>query len=84
MAFSCCAIGCANRQGKPNVKFYTFPKNPERKNRWIAAVRRKNWAPSRFSRICSEHFRNDLRFRNEVTFIKGCMLGIMKANNPNH
>uniref|UniRef100_A0A8C6SIP4 THAP-type domain-containing protein n=1 Tax=Neogobius melanostomus TaxID=47308 RepID=A0A8C6SIP4_9GOBI len=41
MVIACCAVGCVNRQGcKPNVSFYHIP----------------DWQPSKYSRICSEHF----------------------------
>ena len=53
--YSCCAIGCTNHQGEPDFRFYTFPKNAEQRNKWIAAVRRKNWEPGRWTKICSEY-----------------------------
>jgi len=56
MVISCCAVGCANRQGKANTSFYRIPFDGERRHRWIAAIRRKDWQPSKYSRICSEHF----------------------------
>ena len=60
MVVSCCAFGCKNRFGKNNGKslgFYRFPSMPEaRRKRWIAAVKRKNWSPSKFTRICGDHF----------------------------
>ena len=58
MVISCCSIGCTNRQGKGRVKFFRFPANQSRKNQWIAAIKRKNWTPSEYSRICSAHFIN--------------------------
>ena len=36
--------------------FYHFPKDPERRKRWIIAVNRKDWTPTDNSWICSEHF----------------------------
>uniref|UniRef100_A0A8C1LVD3 THAP-type domain-containing protein n=3 Tax=Cyprinus carpio TaxID=7962 RepID=A0A8C1LVD3_CYPCA len=56
MVISCCAVGCANRQGKANISFYRIPFDGERRQRWVAAISRKNWQPSKYSRICSEHF----------------------------
>lgn len=62
MPKSCCAVGCTNRalpDSAGRVKFYKFPsaqKAPERRRRWIGAVRRQNWEPNDSSRICSAHF----------------------------
>ena len=38
------------------VSFYRFPADPERRKKWIAAVRRKNWTPGKNSWLCSAHF----------------------------
>uniref|UniRef100_A0A8C9ZGZ3 THAP domain-containing protein 1 n=1 Tax=Sander lucioperca TaxID=283035 RepID=A0A8C9ZGZ3_SANLU len=56
MVISCCAVGCANRQGKANTSFYWIPFDVERRQRWVAAISRKDWQPSKYSRICSHHF----------------------------
>ncbi|XP_068086367.1 THAP domain-containing protein 1-like [Anabrus simplex] len=64
MAISCCAYGCSNRMkkksdesGSTTVHFHRFPfKRPEILKKWTAAVRRKNWEPTRYSYLCSEHF----------------------------
>ncbi len=54
----CVAIGCTS-QSKPGsgVSFYRFPhKKPDLLEKWISAIRRKNWLPTQHSCICSEHF----------------------------
>ncbi|XP_051803372.1 uncharacterized protein LOC127533698 [Acanthochromis polyacanthus] len=57
MVIACCAVGCTNRQGcKQNLSFYRIPLDKDRRRRWIATINRKNWQPSKYSRICSEHF----------------------------
>ena len=58
MVISCCAVGCSNRYGgKPGLGFFRFPLYPiQRRRNWIAAVRRKDWDPGRYARICGEHF----------------------------
>ena len=54
---SCCAVGCTNRAKKGSgLCFYRFPTDVERRRKWIAAVKRKNWHPSVHSWICSAHF----------------------------
>ena len=69
MPTSCCVVGCTNGHCKDApYRFYRFPKDSSRKQRWIAAVRRVNidgsaWQPSAGDRVCSLHFvsgeRND-------------------------
>ena len=57
MVKSCCAVGCSNRASKGSgISFYRFPSDPERRSKWIAAVKRENWEPSEHSWICSAHF----------------------------
>nr|XP_055046211.1 THAP domain-containing protein 1-like [Misgurnus anguillicaudatus] len=67
MPDSCCSVGCTNRRGnKPGLCFYRIPsekENPERRRLWICAIKRafvtaegKEWQPSKYTRLCSEHF----------------------------
>ena len=67
MVKSCCAIGGSYRfvksseGGKP---LYRFPADPERKKRWVIAVKRsdlqsrlgKLWEPGQYDYLCSKHF----------------------------
>ena len=52
----CVAVGCSNRKNRERVSFYRFPTENERRQRWIAAVKRDNWLPTEHSRLCSQHF----------------------------
>ena len=57
MPVSCCAVNCTNRFAKGSlVKFFVFPADPERRKRWIVAVSRDKWLPSKYDRLCSAHF----------------------------
>ena len=60
MVHSCCAYGCRNRMGEQKgLGFFRFPSRPEEKERrqkWITAMRRNNWKPTKYSRICGNHF----------------------------
>ena len=57
MVKSCCAVGCTSRFSKGSgISFYRFPTEPKRRERWIAAVNRKDWAPTNYMWICSQHF----------------------------
>ena len=38
------------------MSFYRFPVNSERRAKWISAINRKNWKPSEYSWLCSDHF----------------------------
>ncbi|KAI8513548.1 hypothetical protein Bbelb_078720 [Branchiostoma belcheri] len=57
----CCVPGCKNRQGTDTVKrsYYKFPQgeaNRHLRRLWEASVRRADWVPSNYDRICSDHF----------------------------
>ena len=60
----CSAVECSNsrlRDSSRGIKFYRFPKDTIRRNRWITLVNRKEpsgslWNPDTYSRLCSEHF----------------------------
>lgn len=57
MGKCCCAVGCSNRFYKGcGLHFYRFPVDSCRRNRWAAAVNRKNWRPTEYTWICSTHF----------------------------
>ena len=54
---SCCAIGCRNRYSNgSSLSFYRFPVDLDRRCKWIAAIKRKNWEPNQHSFLCSDHF----------------------------
>ncbi len=38
------------------VNFYRFPEDRERRLRWIAAVGRKDWMPTKYTWLCSDQF----------------------------
>ncbi|CAN7939570.1 unnamed protein product [Ixodes hexagonus] len=53
----CCAVGCHNNRGaNEDVTFHVFPRDLQRRARWIATVRRAHWVPTKASRLCSVHF----------------------------
>nr|XP_033772599.1 THAP domain-containing protein 1 [Geotrypetes seraphini] len=75
MVQSCSVYGCKNRydKGKP-VSFHKFPlTRPGLCEKWEAAVRRKNFKPSKYSSICSEHFTPDC-------FKRACNNKLLKEN----
>ncbi|KAJ8261920.1 hypothetical protein GJAV_G00159990 [Gymnothorax javanicus] len=57
MPTMCVASGCHQKSKRGSyVKFYSFPRDPVRRNRWISAVRRAGWTPASHSKLCSMHF----------------------------
>ena len=62
----CCAANCSNVfTNGSEVKFYRFPLDPEQKAKWIAAINRKDWYPTEYSWICSEHFVSGEKSNNQ-------------------
>ncbi|XP_032385960.1 uncharacterized protein LOC116698250 isoform X2 [Etheostoma spectabile] len=60
MVHTCVVAGCRNRRTPgTTLSFYRFPRDPDRKQRWIAAVNREGWVPNDGSRLCSTHFLSD-------------------------
>ncbi|KAF7709366.1 uncharacterized protein LOC124383076 [Silurus meridionalis] len=65
MVHTCVVAGCRNRSTPGTaLSFYRFPRDPERKQRWIAAVNRKGWVPNEGSRLCSNHFISGKQVKN--------------------
>lgn len=66
MPKSCVAVNCTNhnlKNGKngQKVSFHVFPKDKDRRRKWINAVGRMNedrsrWSPSKHAVLCGEHF----------------------------
>nr|XP_019956310.1 PREDICTED: uncharacterized protein LOC109638005 isoform X3 [Paralichthys olivaceus] len=60
MVHTCVVTGCRNRRTPgTGLSFYRFPRDPDRKQRWIEAVNREGWVPNDGSRLCSTHFISD-------------------------
>ncbi|XP_041662422.1 uncharacterized protein LOC121522289 [Cheilinus undulatus] len=65
MVHTCVVAGCRNRRTPgTTLSFYRFPRDPERKQRWIAAVNRQGWVPNDGSRLCSTHFISGKQVKN--------------------
>ena len=67
MPKNCCAVGCSNVYTKGSgIQFYHFPTDAERGSKWIAAVGQKNWSPTEYLWICSEHFVSGAKSNNPL------------------
>ncbi|KAL2091908.1 hypothetical protein ACEWY4_011706 [Coilia grayii] len=55
---TCVAFKCSNRSS--NAKFFRFPfRDHYRLQQWVQNINRKDWAPNKYSRLCSYHFTLD-------------------------
>ena len=55
---SCCAPGCKTGYGTkgtypPGVGGHHIPKKPDIRQKWMEAIPRANWKPTKHTRICS-------------------------------
>ena len=51
----CVAVGCINREGH-GIKFHRFPADEARRKQWVVALRRADWTPTPYSKLCAKHF----------------------------
>ncbi len=57
MVKTCCTVGCSLKYSKESeLSFYRFPADQEKRCKWIAAVKRKDWEPNEYTWLCSAHF----------------------------
>ncbi|KYO35073.1 THAP domain-containing protein 1 [Alligator mississippiensis] len=75
MVQSCSAYRCRNRYDKEKpISFHKFPlTRPDLCKKWETAVKRKNFKPTKYSSICSEHFTPDC-------FKRECNNKLLKEN----
>uniref|UniRef100_A0A146ZQ79 THAP domain-containing protein 1 n=1 Tax=Fundulus heteroclitus TaxID=8078 RepID=A0A146ZQ79_FUNHE len=93
MVQTCSAYGCKNRYHKDkDISFHKFPlARPDICRKWVAAMRRSNFKPTKYSNICSQHFTQDC-FKREcnnrvlkesaVPSLFGCSLSMKSLENP--
>jgi len=70
---NCAAYGCRNNscdRKLQGISFHRFPKNPARRKEWAKALRRKNWTPTKFSVLCSQHFTSESIDRTSLTVVR--------------
>lgn len=75
----CVAAGCGNTN-RDGISLFCFPKDPERRKKWVAQVKRTRdqWeGPSDYSVLCSCHFEEHC-FEIQAKLMEG--LGLGKKN----
>ncbi|XP_053707059.1 THAP domain-containing protein 1 [Synchiropus splendidus] len=75
MVQTCSAYGCKNRYHKDkDISFHKFPlARPDVCNKWVTAMRKTNFKPTKYSNICSQHFTKDC-------FKRECNNRVLKEN----
>jgi len=60
MVHKCAAFGCKSgyksNENDNSVTFHRFPNDPELREKWMRANPRKDFVPTKHSRLCSLHF----------------------------
>ena len=77
----CSAYGCSHESERPfkagdpskRISFHKFPKDPEFRRQWILATKRKDFSPSDYATLCSEHF-------TDVSFVPGLTVNNLFPN----
>ncbi|XP_065056842.1 uncharacterized protein LOC135685039 [Rhopilema esculentum] len=64
----CFAPDCNHQSERETCKFYRFPKSPSEFERWKKLLRRQDRAPGSNSRVCSCHFRDELKVNGPEIF----------------
>ncbi|KAH6928620.1 hypothetical protein HPB50_017575 [Hyalomma asiaticum] len=78
----CCAEGCENKARKTKgVCYHRFPSNRALREKWLCAVRRVNWSPSKNACVCSDHFTPD-SYKQSVYLMEE--FGLAKPNYRRH
>lgn len=56
----CVAINCSNRpETRKGLSFFSFPRDTKRRHIWVRKLRRQNYKPKPFDRLCSDHFEEE-------------------------
>ncbi|XP_046981545.1 THAP domain-containing protein 6-like [Schistocerca americana] len=71
---ACAVVGCTARSDRSQkclgITFHKFPSNATRKDLWVKALGRKDWEPSKYSKVCSQHFREQDIDRTSVSTVR--------------
>ncbi|XP_055928658.1 uncharacterized protein LOC129959790 [Argiope bruennichi] len=58
MPSACCVPNCKSNYTKnsPNISVFSFPKDENTRRAWISAIKRDNFVPTKYSKVCAKHF----------------------------
>jgi hypothetical protein len=59
----CCVTNCSNFSGRigrfgKKVTLHKLPRDTYVRRAWIRLISRKNWKPTSYTRVCSDHFKD--------------------------
>ncbi|KAK0061405.1 THAP domain-containing protein 4, partial [Biomphalaria pfeifferi] len=75
MVNTCSAYGCKNSALTFGKHFFTFPKDPVLRKKWIIKTKRANFNPSSTAALCSDHFNEtDFELRTRPSFLRSILL----------
>ena len=76
----CCVTTCHKTGG------HKFPNDPDVRNQWIKAIKRKQWTPTRHSVVCKAHFTEDDFVSHTVygKYFLDIVIPFHKVNNRLH
>ncbi|XP_030046207.1 uncharacterized protein LOC115460579 [Microcaecilia unicolor] len=66
----CAASGCKERRYHDRITFHRFPSDPVLRQRWLTEIRRENFVPSKFTVLCSKHFREEDMDRTSMSIVR--------------
>ncbi|XP_070381556.1 52 kDa repressor of the inhibitor of the protein kinase-like isoform X2 [Dermacentor albipictus] len=55
MPNKCCVPGCYY-QGRKKVQVFSFPKEENLRQKWISAISKKDFVPTKYTKVCADHF----------------------------
>lgn len=60
MPFKCCVPGCkGNYNSGPKVQVFSFPNEENLRKKWIISIPRKDFVPTKNSKVCKLHFADE-------------------------
>lgn len=66
MPSSCCVPGCSSNYGSSNSgTVFKFPADTVRREKWLKAIHRSNFTPSKASVVCVHHFEDRFIVRED-------------------
>jgi len=65
--------------------FHSFPADQKKRHMWLVAMHRQDWSPTKYSRICSDHFfERDINRTGQNVQIREDAIPTRFKNFPNH